>query len=240
MTPRPVAFVSGSGRNIGYAIALELLRSGFNVCFNGRSLEMDLTEANSFAHSVGGKVKYLAGNVCIPDDIDRMFRELEDCFGGLDVLINNASYRRETPFEEMSLEEWRDILHPQLDALFLSCKAALPMLKRSRRGRIVNIGGMSGHTGAAHRAHVVTFKAAVTGFSKALSSEFGSTSLTVNTVVPGAIDTKRSGAIPAHFSKIGTRPGKPEEVAFIVAQLCDERASYVNGQTIHVNGGAYV
>lgn len=240
MTQRPVAFVSGSGRNIGFAIALELLRSGFNVCFNGRTLDMDMTDAEALAQSEGGQIKYLAGDVCVPEDVDRMFSEIEECFGALDVLINNASYRRETPFEELSLEEWRNILHPQLDALFLTSKAALPMLKRSRRGRIINIGGMSGHTGAANRAHVVTLKAAVAGFSRALSAEFGSTSLTVNTVVPGAIDTKRSGAIPAHFSEIGTRPGKPEEVAFVVAQLCEERASYVNGQTIHVNGGAYV
>jgi 3-oxoacyl-[acyl-carrier protein] reductase len=167
-------------------------------------------------------------------------------FGGLDILVNNAGTRAETPFEGMTLEEWRTVLGVILDGPFICTKAALPHLKRSASATIINIGGLTAYTSSALRAHVVTAKAGVAAMTTALALDLAPHGITVNCVSPGLIDTIRDlpGAPPRPPSRSQPPPigrmGRPEEVAAMVRMLCGPGARYITGQTIHVNGGAYM
>jgi 2-methylcitrate dehydratase PrpD/enoyl-[acyl-carrier-protein] reductase (NADH) len=167
-----------------------------------------------------------------------------DRLGRLDILVNNAALRRETPLAELTLAEWHEVLSIVLDGAFLLAKAAMPHLKAAGGGSIVNIGGLSAHTGAALRAHVVTAKAGLIGLTRALAHELAPIGVTVNCVVPGTIDTVRNEQLPrklAHQSArkpVIERNGKPEEIAALVRLLCGPGARYTTGQSLHVNGGA--
>jgi len=166
-------------------------------------------------------------------------------FGRIDILVNNAALRREKSFTEMSYAEWREILDVTLDGTFHCTKACLPALRKSGAGTIVNIGGLSAHTGARNRAHVVTAKAGIVGFTRALAHDLAADGITVNCVVPGLIGTPRPQDKPepahhlTHQTITGER-GRPEDVAAAVRFLCGPGARYINGQAIHANGGAYL
>ena len=145
----------------------------------------------------------------------------------------------------MSLGEWREILGVILDGAFLCVKAALPLLRASGVGAIVNIGGLSAHTGARNRAHVVTAKAGLVGFTRALAHELAADHVTVNCVAPGLIGTARAPGAPepAHHQVHGTLAGNrgtPDDIAATVRFLCGPEARYITGQTFHVNGGAFL
>jgi 3-oxoacyl-[acyl-carrier protein] reductase len=167
-------------------------------------------------------------------------------FGRLDVLVNNAAVRGETSLADMTLEEWRRVLSSILDGSFLCAQACLPHMLRAGGGSVVNIGGLTAHTGAAGRAHVVTAKSGLTGMTRALALEFAPHGITVNCVVPGTIETQRGlpGAPerPAHrqgLPPLGRR-GEPDEIAGTVRFLCGPGARYITGQTLHVSGGGYM
>jgi 3-oxoacyl-[acyl-carrier protein] reductase len=166
-------------------------------------------------------------------------------FGHIDILVNNAALRREKSFAEMEYAEWREILDVTLDGAFHCTKACLPALQKSGQGTIVNIGGLSAHTGAKNRAHVVTAKAGMVGFTRALANDLAADGITVNCVVPGLIGTPRPKDRPepahhlTHNTITGAR-GKPEDVAAMVRFLCSPAARYITGQAIHANGGAYM
>ena len=164
-------------------------------------------------------------------------------FGALDVLVNNAALRAESAFAELPYEQWRGAFDVTVDGAFHCTQAALEALCRSPAGAVVNIGGMTASTGAAGRAHVVSAKAALEGFTRALAHELAPHGITVNCVAPGLIDTVRSGAAPRHHASSATllgRRGQPAEVAAAVAWLAGDGARYVTGQVVHVNGGAFL
>src|SRR6202044_753350 len=152
-------------------------------------------------------------------------------FGRIDILVNNAALRREKPFAEMSYADWREIMDVTLDGTFHCVKACLPALRKSGTGTIVNIGGLSAHTGARNRAHVVTAKAGIVGFTRALAHDLAGDGITVNCVVPGLIGTPRPKDKPepahhlTHNTITGTR-GKPDDVAAMVRFLCGPGARY--------------
>src|SRR6476619_2721803 len=154
-------------------------------------------------------------------------------FGRIDILVNNAALRREKPFAQMDYADWREILDVTLDGTFHCVKACLPALRQSGAGTIVNIGGLSAHTGAANRAHVVTAKAGIIGFTRALAHDLADDGITVNCVVPGLIGTPRAKDKPepvhhlSHQTISGER-GKPEHVAATVRFLCGPAARYIN------------
>lgn len=240
-----VAVVTGAGRNIGRAITLALANGGASIVVNARS---NRAEADAVAREVeasGGKVLVHMGDVADSTAVQAMADAAVKHFGRLDILVNNAALRRERPFSEMDHAEWREILDVTLDGAFHCAKACLPALKKSGAGTIVNIGGLSAHTGAKNRAHVVTAKAGIIGFTRALAHDLADDGITVNCVVPGLIGTPRpkDKPEPAHHlthQTITGQRGRPEDVAAAVRFLCGPGARYITGQAIHTNGGAYL
>ena len=239
-----VAVVTGAGRNIGRAIALTLADGGASVLVNARS---NRAEAESVAREIeaaGGKAAVHIGDVADPRAMQAMADAAVKQFGRIDILVNNAALRREKSFAEMDYAEWREILDVTLDGTFHCVKACMPALQKCGQGAIVNIGGLSAHSGAKNRAHVVTAKAGIVGLTRALANDLAADGITVNCVVPGLIGTPRpkDKPLPAHHLTHNTITGvrgKPEEVAAMVRFLCGPAARYITGQAIHANGGAY-
>jgi 3-oxoacyl-[acyl-carrier protein] reductase len=240
-----VAIVTGAGRNIGRAIALTLADAGASILVNVRS---NRAEADSVVREIaakGGRALLHVGDVADVSSVQMMAEAAEKTFGRIDILVNNAALRREKPFAAMDYAEWRAILDVTLDGAFHCVKACLPALQASKAGTIVNIGGLSAHTGAADRAHVVTAKAGIVGLTRALAHDLAPDGITVNCVVPGLIGTPRpkDRPEPAHHLTHGTisgERGQPADVAAMVRFLCSPAARYVTGQAIHANGGAYL
>jgi 3-oxoacyl-[acyl-carrier protein] reductase len=240
-----VAIVTGAGRNIGRAIALQLAAGGASVLVNARNNRVEAETVAREIESSGGKALVHIGDVADPKAVQAMADAAVGQFGGIDILVNNAALRREKSFADMDYADWREILDVTLDGAFHCTKACLAGLRKSGAGTIVNIGGLSAHTGAKNRAHVVTAKAGIVGFTRALASELAADGITINCVVPGLIGTARAKdkPEPAHYLTHQTLTGgrgKPEDVAAMVRFLCGPAARYITGQAIHANGGAYL
>jgi 3-oxoacyl-[acyl-carrier protein] reductase len=246
MSPREldgkVALVTGASRNIGRAIALDLADGGAAVALVVRS---DVAGASAVAREIeahGGQALVIRADIAEPADVQRAVQTTVEHFARLDILVNNAGIRPEAPLEQLSLDAWRQVMAVLLDGPFLLAKAALPALERAK-GTIVNIGGLTAYTGAAHRAHVVAAKAGLDGLTKALAVELAARDITVNLVAPGLIDTEREGPQPEHRgtrTNLLGRRGRPEDVSALVRYLAGPKGRYLTGQTLHVNGGAYL
>jgi 3-oxoacyl-[acyl-carrier protein] reductase len=240
-----VALVTGAGRNIGRAIALALADAGAAVVINARS---NLREAEAVAGEIeraGGKAFAVTADVVDAAAVQKMVDAAAARFGGIDVLVNNAAVRAEQPLETMTLDDWRAVTGITLDGAFNCVKACLPHLKRSGAGVIVNIGGLSSHTGAARRPHVVTAKAGLLGFTRALAHELAPDKIRVNTVTPGVMAQARPAGQPepqhhAIVRSLVGRRGEPADIAAAVRFLCGPQASFITGQNIHVNGGMFL
>ncbi len=240
-----VALVTGAGRNIGRAMAKALAAGGAAVIVNVRSNKAEAEEVVREIARDGGKAIAAVADVADEKAVAKMVADAVKQLGRLDYLVNNAALRQERRFDEMTFKEWREVLGVTLDGAFHCAKACLPHLKASGVGAIVNIGGLSAHTGSKHRAHVTTAKLGLVGFTRGLAHDLANDHVTVNLVAPGTIDTARKAdaAKPAHHLINNTLTGKrgtPDDVAAMVRFLCGPGARYVAGQTIHVNGGAYL
>src|SRR5258705_5309103 len=240
-----VAIVTGAGRNIGRAIALALAEGGASIVVNARNNRAEADVVAREIEALGVKALVHIGDVADAAAVQAMADMAVKHLGRIDILVNNAALRREKPFAEMSHAEWREILDVTLDGAFHCAKACLPALRKSGAGTIVNIGGLSAHTGAKNRAHVVTAKTGIIGFTRALARDLASDDITVNCVVPGLIGTPRpkDKPEPAHHLTHQTITGersRPEDVAAAVTVLFGACARHVTGQAIHANGGAYL
>jgi 3-oxoacyl-[acyl-carrier protein] reductase len=245
MTGR-VAVVTGSARNIGLSIALTLAEAGAAVAINALQAREEAEAVAAEIVKSGGRAVVQLADVTTPEGAQSVIDATVAAFGRVDCLVNNAAVRKETPFAQLSFAEWRDVVGVILDGAFLMSQAALPHLLKSDAATIVNIGGMTGHTGAPNRAHVVAAKAGLAGLTRALAHEFGTQGITVNCVVPGLIDTVRGRTSVAtalhhtlHKPLIGRR-GLPGEVAELVGFLVGPNARFITGQTIHANGGTFM
>src|SRR5471032_696835 len=239
-----VAIVTGAGRNIGRAIARQLAQAGASVVVNARSNKAEADAVAREIKAAGGKALAVLGDVGDPKAVAALAEATLKKFGRIDILVNNAALRAEKPFDKMTYEDWRAVMNGTLDSAFHCVKACLPALKKAGGGTIINIGGMSAHIGSKNRAHVMTAKAGLTGFTRGLAHDLAASHITANCVVPGAIDTSRPGTSlkPAHHLTHGTisgERGKPCDVAAMIVFLCGPGGRYVTGQTIHINGGAY-
>jgi 3-oxoacyl-[acyl-carrier protein] reductase len=238
-----VAIVTGAGRNIGRATALMLAEDGAAVVVNARSNQAEADAVVAEIARNGGQAIAVLADIADAAAVARMVAATVKRFGRIDLLVNNAALRREKPLDDMSLEEWRHVMAVTLDGPFLCVKACLPHLKAGGTGAIVNLGGMSGHTGARDRLHVITAKSGLVGFTRGLAQDLAEHKITVNLVVPGLVGTPRAGPEPHHHSTHHTLTGDrvpPAEIAATVRFLCGPGARHITGQTIHVNGGAYL
>ncbi len=240
-----VAIVTGAAKNIGRATAVALARLGYAVLVHSGSNKDAVEETAALVAAKGAMGETYLGDLTDAEAAAGLTAAARR-MGTPAVLVNNAALRRAVAFEEMDLAEWRSVLAVNLDAAFLTSRAVIDDMLAAGWGRIINLGGMSGHTGAVGRAHVVASKAALVGFSKALAIEFAGRGITANCVVPGEIETERgaSAGARAHFPgknlpPVGRR-GEPDEVATVISLLCGPGSDYVTGQTIHVNGGMYL
>lgn len=243
----PVALVTGAGRNIGREIALGLAEAGHAVAVNVRASVDEGQAVVDEIRARGGQALLCVADVADRQAVGEMVQAIAAQWGRLDVLVHNAAIRREADLESLSVQDWHATLGVVLDGAFFCTQAALPLLKASDRGAIVTIGGLTAHTGAADRVHVVTAKAGLVGMTRALAHDLAPHGITVNCVSPGLIDTVRkassTSASPKHHAHHQTllgRRGTSWEVAQAVLYLAGPGARYVTGQVLHANGGAYL
>ena len=242
-----VALVTGAGRDIGRAIALELAAAGAAIGVNARLSRPEAESVVAEIEGRGGAALVALADVTDPEAVQAMVDAMLNRFGRIDILVNNAAVRREVPFADLDYAGWQKVLAVCLDGAFHCAKACLAPLIASGAGAIVNIGGLTGSTGATHRAHVVTAKAGMIGLTRALAHELAGEGITVNCVSPGLIATERKDSSasgdPAHYATSKTlvgRRGLPSDVAGAVRWLAGPAGRFVTGQIIHVNGGAYL
>jgi 3-oxoacyl-[acyl-carrier protein] reductase len=195
--------------------------------------------------AAGGRAFAALADVVDAAAVERMAKAAADRFGRIDYLINNAAVRRENRLDDMTFAEWTEVLGVILDGAFHCVKACLPHLRKSGAGAIVNIGGMSAHTGSKNRIHVTTAKAGLVGLTRGLAHDLADSGVTVNYLSPGLIGTPRpaSQPEPQHHSTNRTLSGKrgvPDDVAAMVRFLCGPGARYISGQSLHANGGAFL
>ncbi|MFL5103013.1 MAG: 3-oxoacyl-ACP reductase FabG [Xanthobacteraceae bacterium] len=240
-----VALVTGAGRNIGRAIALELAAGGAAIVVNARG---NMDEAKGVAGEIeaaGGRALAVTGDVADAAAVNAMVDAAVARFSRIDYLVNNAAMRGEKPLQDMTYAEWRSVLDVTLDGAFHCVKACLPHLKQSGAGAIVNMGGLSAHAGSKDRAHVLTAKSGLAGFTRALACDLAGDNVTVNCVAPGLVTTARPKDFvePQHHAIHHTLSGKrgaPQDIATLVRFLCGPGARYITGQTIHASGGAFL
>jgi len=240
------AIVTGAGRNIGRAIALALADAGAQVAVNVRTSRHEGQAVVDDIVARGGDALLVLADVTQRAQVDAMIAAIAQRFGRLDIVVNNAAIRLEAPFDELRYADWQAAHAVCVDGAFHCTQSALPHLRGSDAGSVINIGGMTAHTGAAKRAHVVSAKAALGGLTRALAHELAGSAITVNCVSPGPIDTVRSPTSAstqpthAHHPALLGRRGHADEVARAVVWLAGPGARFVTGQTLHVNGGAYL
>ena len=186
-----VALVTGAGKNIGRAIALRLAADGACVVVNGRRDATALEAVVSEINGRGGQAVMALADVSDPAAVGRMVSDAAAAFGGIDILVSNAGLRRQTPFLDMSLDEWREILSVALDGAFILARAVAPHMIRRGGGAIVALSGISTHIGTANRCHVSASKAGLEGLIRALAIELAPHGITANCVAPGSVDTVR-------------------------------------------------
>ena len=245
-----IALVTGATRNIGFATALALAESGMTVAVNGRH-EKQVREAVQRLEARGGRAVAAVADVSSESDVSRMVDQLSDRTGQVDVLVNNAGVRAHGPLAALSLDDWRTVVDTVLTGSFLTIRAVMPAMIERRWGRIVNIAGVSGQSGASGRAPVVAAKSGVIGLTKATAHEGAPYGVTANAVSPGLIDTERSPTLgddavaEAHYERMAAkvpvgRQGEPAEVAALCTYLCSGAAGFITGQVFGINGGVYM
>lgn len=237
-----VALITGAGRSIGRAMAIELASAGCNVVVNVRSNRAEAEEVVKAVEGKGARGLVAVADVIDAKAVNAMAESALKTFGRIDYLVNNAALRQEKHIGEMSFEDWRMITGTILDGAFHCVKACLPAIRKSDAGSIVNIGGLTGSMGAPDRAHVVTAKAGIAGLTRALAMELAPEKITVNTVVPSMLaPVGKPDEIPAHpvYRPLLGRAGWPTDIAPLVRTLLGPGGRYITGQIVHVNGGTY-
>ena len=236
-----VALVTGASRNIGRAIALSLAAGGAAVAVNARTSREEAEKVAQEIRAAGGEAEVYMADIADPTAVNAMVEGIIKRFGRVDVLVLNASVRSEKPFTEMSFDEWRVPLSITLDGAFHCAKACVPAMIKAGGGSIVTLGGMMALAGAKKRIHGSVAKHGLVGMTRGLARELAEYGIRANCVAPGTMNTARAAgrtarADPKEVVPLG-RSGEAEEIAATVRFLCGPGASFINGQTLHVNGG---
>ena len=237
------ALVTGASRGIGKAVALSLAASGARVALNFAGNVAAAEAVKAEIEAAGGVAVLVQADVSDETAAQDMVKTAADALGGLDILVNNAGITRDGLLLRMKEEDWDAVLSTNLKGIFHCTKAAAKLMMKKRSGRIVNMASVVGLTGNAGQTNYAAAKAGVVGFSKAAAKELASRGITVNVVAPGFIETDMTAAL-SDAAKEGAlagiplgRMGKPEDVADAVLFLVSDRASYITGQVLKVDGG---
>jgi NAD(P)-dependent dehydrogenase (short-subunit alcohol dehydrogenase family) len=240
-----VAIVTGSGRNIGRAIALSFAKAGASVVINGHHDQAALDAVVDEIRRGDGEAIACLADVSRDEDIARMVALARDTYGHVDIAVSNVGKRPYAAFLDITPQDWDDVIRTNLSAAFYLARHVIPMMRRRKFGRIINISGFSGFFAhVTHRAHSVSAKFGVHGLSKAIAREFGPDGITANTVAPGMIETARDWSQYKHvdMEKLAAeipvrRLGTPDDIAEACLFLAGDGGGFVSGQVIHVNGG---
>ncbi|MGB7181174.1 MAG: SDR family oxidoreductase [Burkholderiaceae bacterium] len=237
------ALITGSGKNIGRAIALQLASQGYRIIVNGSSDRAACDAVAGQITNAGGQAIVAMGNVGVRDEAMAIAAAGIEAYGSVDVLVNNAAVRPDCKFLEVDEEEWERVININYRAAFWLARACLPGMIANGWGRIIHFTGMNAQQGYAGKAHVTVSKHAAWGLTKSLAKEFGRQGITTNIIAPGTI--KGEDNDPAHAKQFDTllkanptgRLGTPDDIAGMVSLLVSDAGSFVNGQLLQVNGG---
>ncbi len=236
-----VALVTGASRGIGKAIAIELAKNGADVVVNYSRDEYGAIEVVEQIKKLGRNAIAVKADVSKIESVHEMFSVVRHKFSKLDVLVNNAGITMDRTLKKMSQEEWNKVININLNGIFNVTKSAVPLL--GKNSRIINISSIVGVHGNFGQTNYAASKAGIIGFTKSLAKELAKYGTTVNAIAPGFIESEMTSKIPFFRKKIIIwmiplkRTGLPEEVAYLVAFLASDEASYITAQTIGVNGG---
>ena len=238
-----VVVVTGGGRGIGRAIAIRLAREGANVAISYRGNDEAAEESANLVRDTGVRCETFRGDVASPEDVEALFKGVDEAFGRVDILVNNAGVTRDNLIMRMKEEEFDEVLRTNLKGTYLCTRAVLRKMVRARWGRIVNVSSVVGLVGNAGQANYAASKAGLIGFTKSVAREVARRGITVNAVAPGYVETELTGTLSDSVKEqiltqvpMG-RFGEPEEISDVVAFLAGEGAGYVTGQTVTVDGG---
>ena len=233
--------VTGASGGIGNSIVEKLSECGANVLASGTRLEK-LEELKSKFN----KIKILKFDISQSDKIEEFIDNAANELGGLDCIVNNAGITQDNLAIRMSIEEWRKVIDINLTSTFLMSKFAIKKMLKNKKGKIINITSVVGHTGNLGQANYTASKAGLVAMSKSLAIEYAKKNINVNCISPGFIKTAMTDKIDEKFKEVivskipSARLGEPEDIANAVLFLASENSNYINGETLHVNGGMYM
>ena len=234
--------VTGASGGIGFSIIEKLNNNGANILATGTKIEKLEDLKNKFEN-----IKILKFDISESDKIDDFVENATNELGGnLDCLINNAGVTQDNLAIRMSFEDWKKVIEINLSSVFLLSKFAIKKMLKNKSGKIVNITSVVGHTGNIGQANYTASKAGIVAMSKSLAIEYAKKNININCISPGFIETNMTDKLDEKFkdvivSKIpAARLGEPNDVANAVVFLCSDQSSYINGETLHVNGGMYM
>ncbi len=240
---KKVALVTGASRGIGRAIALALSGKGYDLVINYAGAPTEAEEVKAAIEAAGGRAMIVHCDVSKAEDVAAMFDEIKKEFGRLDVLVNNAGITRDSLLVRLKEENWDAVIDTDMKSVFLTIKAAAPMMMKQKQGAIVNIASVVGITGNAGQINYSAAKAGVIGMTKTAAKELASRGVRVNAVAPGFIATAMTAVLPEkvkedmiHSIPLG-RMGQAEDVAHAVCFLVSDEAAYITGQVLTVDGG---
>ncbi|SGT13321.1 3-oxoacyl-[acyl-carrier-protein] reductase [Staphylococcus aureus] len=240
------ALVTGASRGIGRSIALQLAEEGYNVAVNYAGSKEKAEAVVEEIKAKGVDSFAIQANVADADDVKAMIKEVVSQFGSLDVLVNNAGITRDNLLMRMKEQEWDDVIDTNLKGVFNCIQKATPQMLRQRSGAIINLSSVVGAVGNPGQANYVATKAGVIGLTKSAARELASRGITVNAVAPGFIVSDMTDALSDELKEQMliqiplARFGQDTDIANTVAFLASDKAKYITGQTIHVNGGMYM
>ncbi|MDD9570254.1 3-oxoacyl-[acyl-carrier-protein] reductase [Staphylococcus aureus] len=240
------ALVTGASRGIGRSIALQLAEEGFNVAVNYAGSKEKAEAVVEEIKAKGIDSFAIQANVADADEVKAMIKEVVSQFGSLDVLVNNAGITRDNLLMRMKEQEWDDVIDTNLKGVFNCIQKATPQMLRQRSGAIINLSSVVGAVGNPGQANYVATKAGVIGLTKSAARELASRGITVNAVAPGFIVSDMTDALSDELKEQMltqiplARFGQDTDIANTVAFLASDKAKYITGQTIHVNGGMYM